>query len=151
MKLSSFLSPSFVDSLAINLTDILFWIMSGNEVSPSIEQHSRESNELKASSDSALNSIMKSYLVRAVAFLLIVMLGIVINQSIDKEEDIFMEQRLSFAYVKSSNSTIIENDLTLEKLTRVRKLINVTKEFIWNTWDVSNFPLFLKTMHVPTK
>lgn len=49
------------------------------------------------------------------------------------------------------NTSALEENLSLAQLELVRKEIQFARESIWNRWDVSQFPRFLDTMHIPTR
>ncbi len=66
----------------------------------------------------------------------------------EKGKESFLSSNHHHHFEVSDSKTI--SCISASRFQNMSLLINATKERIWNQWDVSNYPLFLNMMHVPS-
>ena len=156
-------SPSFFASRVNRRVSRCHWAVmatldSSNRSLLSDDGSSELENGFASADQQRIKIQANTILVKVVTGFLFMMLVVAILD-LDMESYAFDEQRPAFTspvVISNPQTTPWQNPIeeglyTNHTLDSVLNEIGRLRSFIWDTWNVSNFPNFLKTMHVPTR
>ena len=96
--------------------------------------------------------MINSYLLRIVIAILAATLGIALyNQALSSDERYsYSEKRFIQPQFKGEAPAVLES-LGYDRILLTRAEIKAAKDAIWGRWNVTYYPNFIKTMHIPEK